>query len=1042
MIKSVLKFGLIISSIFSICVICELIFRNSLLNEFAFDDHLAIVNNKDTNPETPYREILRHDIWGKGLREFDSHRSFRPFLIFIFRQLRIMYGLQPTPIRIASISCHLLSTFLVYVLSSEVLGSVLLGFGTALLFVAHPVHVESVVAVVNLAEPLGCAFYCCGFLAYWYSTRSLISRLQSKWHLWNVLMILLGTLLATTIWTVCMFFSVLTKETGVTLAGVVVGTAVASLLECMGRRIAKSNRNPGWLNFLRESTCLCFDLGWLRTWVAVQWVWILAAVLSVAGYTFFRMVTASYDLVPLVDTLLSTSLKDINTSEVLTWVRTLLDSHQGGVGGDLYLGKSELIRKAENPFAFLVGNERALSLAYLHFRYFFVLLWPQQLSAEYAFDCIPKVSSTSDPRNVLTAMLYLGLIVAILVGIVCTLFPKSASFEADSEDEDGPILSSTPSAGRTMLNPSALLISLIWLVVPFIPASGVFLRLGTLLAERLLYIPSIGYCMLLSILVFKLVSFVIPYSKEAPKLEVDANQAAASNDSSRVVRHSRKNDRDRTSQAEGRDVAETKPSTSQSSRILVVQVVYLVLVSVIVYFYSLKTISRNPAWKNDNTLFLDSMNVCPRSAKLHLQVAKIRLNENNPKLARKLVNKALEIDPDFCDIGYQDAILKIVYENDLEGGLKAAAKNLRCIYTNMQSLELLQKIWSQQVSGSPNNAHLLENIGELLVSGGLYLPGGKKLQEAVVMAFEQKNYALALRVSSKAEKMIPEMLNETRNLDLVMFELMRELQCYIYFLGGSTRSFLQLEAGKDKFRLGKSDKVEVARGRSLLEAVLQPQCVVLTEAGPLQYSSLALDSLLQLLKVDFHTRRIAKDDSISSAKDIAAEEDIALLFNNATMMFSSYIDMINLGKDGKHRHYLSELSKQLKESKKKAVKWWEQAGQSYFAANKFQDAVRCFESAMKWGVKGEVDDKGNVQKTAACPCSVKYWYAHSLAGLEGFSSDSGALTAAIDALRFVSARCSKDSSAPKEMRDLASSQFVKLQETLASLVVTATVDPI
>ena len=60
------------------------VYHNSLPNDFAFDgwdkntcsyyitvysqidtDHLAIVNNGDTDPESPWADIWRNDIWGK-----------------------------------------------------------------------------------------------------------------------------------------------------------------------------------------------------------------------------------------------------------------------------------------------------------------------------------------------------------------------------------------------------------------------------------------------------------------------------------------------------------------------------------------------------------------------------------------------------------------------------------------------------------------------------------------------------------------------------------------------------------------------------------------------------------------------------------------------------------------------------------------------------------------------------------------------------------------------------------------------------------------
>ena len=41
--------------------------------------------------------------------------------------------------------------------------------------------------------------------------------------------------------------------------------------------------------------------------------------------------------------------------------------------------------------------------------------------------------------------------------------------------------------------------SLALLVVPFLPASNVFLRVGFVIAERALYLPSAGYCLLLGL---------------------------------------------------------------------------------------------------------------------------------------------------------------------------------------------------------------------------------------------------------------------------------------------------------------------------------------------------------------------------------------------------------------------------------------------------------------------------------------------------------------------------------------------------------------
>ena len=46
------------------------------------------------------------------------------------------------------------------------------------------------------------------------------------------------------------------------------------------------------------------------------------------------------------------------------------------------------------------------------------------------------------------------------------------------------------------------------LVVPFLPASGLFMEVGFVLAERILYLPSMGFCLLLALVVDRIGSRV------------------------------------------------------------------------------------------------------------------------------------------------------------------------------------------------------------------------------------------------------------------------------------------------------------------------------------------------------------------------------------------------------------------------------------------------------------------------------------------------------------------------------------------------------
>lgn len=61
------------------------------------------------------------------------------------------------------------------------------------------------------------------------------------------------------------------------------------------------------------------------------------------------------------------------------------------------------------------------------------------------------------------------------------------------------------------------------MVIPFLPASNIFIRVGFVIAERVLYLPSAGYCLLVALGVAsistrqfkKVVSMELVYTKAA-----------------------------------------------------------------------------------------------------------------------------------------------------------------------------------------------------------------------------------------------------------------------------------------------------------------------------------------------------------------------------------------------------------------------------------------------------------------------------------------------------------------------------------------------
>ena len=110
-------------------------------------------------------------------------------------------------------------------------------------------------------------------------------------------------------------------------------------------------------------------------------------------------------------------------------------------------------------------QERALSYGQSHFWYFFKLFFPRYLCFDYGFACIPTIHSIWDLRNLLPLLAY-----GTVLFVVCVAIRR--------------------------VNVS-LLLGLVMFIVPLLPALNIFLPVGTILAERLLFLPSLGFCFVL-----------------------------------------------------------------------------------------------------------------------------------------------------------------------------------------------------------------------------------------------------------------------------------------------------------------------------------------------------------------------------------------------------------------------------------------------------------------------------------------------------------------------------------------------------------------
>ena len=837
----------------------------------------------------------------------DSHRSYRPLLVTVFKLCVQTFGVEPNPIRFLCIFFHFLVSALTLVLCYIITGQRHVALISSLLFATHPVHVEALTPV-NLAEPMCAFFYILSFLIYWRTTRDL----QTTSSVSFCFLLLC--------WIITVATATLLKETGITITGLLISSSGVALVHHL------------LIGINKESSIVSIVTKY--SWDKNHLCWVLSSICAAGAYIVFRKLLSTVDLVVFLK----------NTLEAKTPVFEIfnrLSVYVFSEKGSLFLGSSELIRRAENPFSFLTGWPKIFSYLYLHFRYFFLLVWPKDLCSEYAYNCIPAVETWTDYRNIYSFLMYFGLICTIIKSILLLAPQKGDELEShdptpesvacedsktstscnksssannegyDSGDlndslssnysfdmsqalqlknfglkniptdtvckdidpsesniddnlrpnvkshSNGDVLETTlnsqidgegckddnlkgsimnPNSNpendlieedfdsqTSQIYPEAYLISLAFLLVPFLPASGIF-RLGTLLAERLLYLPSIGYCSLMGICIHNIACWFVP----DPLMTTQSNI--------------------RKKQSIKRDAAK-----------------WLITMP-IVYLYGIRTIHRNAAWRNDKTLFLSAYETCPNSAKLNLQLSKLRMNENNVTGARYHLDRARAIDPDFCDTGYEEALVRIVENQDYEGAIEAAAGNLQCIYSNMHSWELLSKIWESKLSTRPTDFVLYEEIADICLKAGITVVATKKFLHAARLAQDQKKHSQALRLSLKAEEALLVAIggkgetsgNETESRfsrtsqtaksslfgdDFSLSEYVKtQLSCYVWAYAGHIRETIRaslsdhstadgesIQRKSEKINIPKKYFTELARAELLLSRASHPNCAVVEE---------------------------------------------------------------------------------------------------------------------------------------------------------------------------------------------------------------------
>lgn len=214
----------------------------------------------------------------------------------------------------------------------------------------------------------------------------------------------------------------------------------------------------------------------------------------------------------------------------------------------------------DNPAAVSPTPTRQLTFNYLLPVNAWLLLNPSELCCDWTMGTIPLVESLLDLRNLATVMFYMFLFL---------LAHYSLRYRHSSA--------------------KAVIMALSLIVLPFIPASNLFFPVGFVVAERVLYVPSMGFCVLV---------------------------------------------------AHGFKIVSHKGQLKNISWLMI---------GVLLTTHAVKTFNRNWDWESEYTLFTSALKVNKNNAKLWNNVGHALENQNNYAMALRYFLQATRVQPD--DIG-------------------------------------------------------------------------------------------------------------------------------------------------------------------------------------------------------------------------------------------------------------------------------------------------------------------------------------------------------------------------------------------------------
>jgi hypothetical protein len=173
-----------------ICAVTFLAYLSTISFGFVYDDKPAIVDSVTIRSW----QFLAHYFspqTSPGIAQAGGGTFYRPITVLWLRLNYLAFGVNPTGWHFAMVACHVLMTYLLFVLVEKLTGNRLSAGLAAIFFGLHPVHVENV-AWASSVNDLLLSIFLIGSLIAWLNFRD--QRKSKRWMGASLLLFALGLL--------------------------------------------------------------------------------------------------------------------------------------------------------------------------------------------------------------------------------------------------------------------------------------------------------------------------------------------------------------------------------------------------------------------------------------------------------------------------------------------------------------------------------------------------------------------------------------------------------------------------------------------------------------------------------------------------------------------------------------------------------------------------------------------------------------------------------------------------------------------------------